>query len=1075
MIIDTDFSEESLGALQNSPRWRVGGYASANVSVVADGENQALACSGGINRYVRETGGPESAHQRAEALFRFAAEPTEMGLIARFIDDNTHVLAKIHNSDKSAGIYEVIGGYPNEIGTIAWSGGSADAASLRMEVVGRRVRLWYEQADRPVSDRPPDLAADLTREPDSGEWGIYFSGGGNMRLLSFSARDIPSVVMPPPSVSYANASGLSLNFAAFTAGVSGVSGNCTDIEWEVYPADPVDFPEAYRDRTAPSVTTRTLWGRPGFAYDVRAREWMNDGSPGPWTDFERVLLPGDRAGVLVPVLPSIEFPDVIPDYVLIREQTASVNATISETGHERVLSRQARPRNGFKFVFQNRLHDECQLLIDFFEEMRAKKEPFAWTHPTNGEQFALRFDADNYEIRYDEHGDAGSIVYLAFDVMEVHIGQISTVLVSIGDPGQRVPIMIDSDCLVQWNNNLAAVPQSGGSPVARSRPSGTILSRDEYNDLSQKVASLSQKYVTDPRDPDSYVNYQHQSIASDSDVTQERLDALRLALQRMRYLRLPLSFANHRYATVWLTKTTYNDDEDIDVGMGHIDAKWGTPDSLYVDDYSVYPSAGQTGSGLYLYKIKRGETDLDMEAKSLNCQPSFDFSSYADATSAIVFIRAVATDEYGYEAEENTPLVTFHDILNSGANKWHRLHSLGEDIMGTAWLGDVLPSLGTLLGGSPEYDDTVVVPSSVTRSDAPASEGASLTVTNDHRTTISGADPAGFVASAGAGGEAFGSLTYSNTSVFDITPASGASHAYVVRGQSTLTDITFKSCLVSNSGQLAFLVEQTSADLLLFSMVASDARFSIDATAGTINDVVFDACSGDVELRSVAGRSIKNCWLNRHEGQYSDLTGIGINVIRGLPVGLTASPPPPIARPPEYPDANEVMVLSWKLKDGCVLIKVKQQVECGYLSSPAEMPPTTCTAPPAGSMPSSLAIQGYDPTWTDGLAFPWLYFAESNIEEETFTGQMPKTLDYEWEWGGSGLIGVYTYGYVRVRVWLDTALCCWRMCVRNSTSVSGVGWYYEVQATKPLGNGPAGTYTVTLAEDPQWPSQITIG
>ena len=1060
MLIDTDFGEEALGALADSPRWRSEGL-STNVTVVAEGEDHLLASSGGLNLYVREEGS-STIHQRVEARFRFGLAGT-MGVVARFVDSFNFVVLQISNADRTATLIEVVDGVERSCGTMLW-GGVGEGASLRLEVLGRRARCWYEQADRAVSDRPPDLGADLTWQPP-GEWGIYLDGGGTMRIMAFGARDIPAVVMPAPAVTHTSADGL--NLVAVTVDLIGVSAQARDIEWEVYPADAADFPEACRDFTLP-VASRTLWLRPGFSYDVRARERLADGSLGAWTAFDRLVLDGEKSGVLVAVVPSVEFPEVTADYVLPREQTASVLATVSDAGNERVQSRWARPRNKWSLVFRNREHDECQALIDFFEDRRAKKEAFAWTHPTTGERYALRFDADDYEIRYDSHGE-GSIAQLSFEVIEVHIGQISTVVIG-GGMAPRRPIVLDSDCLVQWHNGLAAL--AGAAAQVRDRPTGTLLSAEEYNALSESVAGMSQTlYVADGSDPDSYVNHVHQMVATDADVTQERLEGLRQGLQRMRFLRAALNWGTHCNVSASVTKDVWTDDDDIDVAINHLSAVWGTTDWQQIDDYTLSATVGTGSTGLYLFRITRGATNLEVEARSANCQPTFDFTGYAGARSAGVFIKAVATDPAGNGAQVDVPLRTFHDVFNAGAGRWTRLASLRQDIMGSDWLGDVLPSLGSLVSGTVEFDDTTGVTAGTKRADVPAMDGQTLTVSNEHRTGIVDADPVAFAADAGAGGAAFSSLTYQNVSAIDLS--GGVGHGWRVRGQKATTQVAFKSCLSSSAGQAAFLIEQT-AGRVWFSMVACDSAYRIDATIG---DVVFDASSGDIELVGLAGRTIRNCWINRHDGQYKDLNGIGINVIRGLPLDLTVAPAVPMARPAEYPEAGETMVLSWLLKDGCVLIEVDSMVECGYITGSGDGSDDpgggtgSCEAPPEAS--SGLSIVGYVPAWT--ADFEWDDVLQGgNYDEKVFDGSLEQASAYIWEWNAVGGLGASHWISVNVHLWLDLPLCCWRLTITWDTGISGYIYPVPLQATKPIGDGPRGTYTVDTLDFDGWPSTFTV-
>ena len=133
----------------------------------------------------------------------------------------------------------------------------------------------------------------------------------------------------------------------------------------------------------------------------------------------------------LPVVPTIPFPSIVPDYVMPRRQEAQVGVSISDTGRERLQATWPAPRNSFDLVFENRSGEEAQTLIDFFEQMQGQKTAFAWTHPITGRPYALRFAEDDYTIRYDDQGDEGSIAYMGFSVIEVYLGTISTVLLNV--------------------------------------------------------------------------------------------------------------------------------------------------------------------------------------------------------------------------------------------------------------------------------------------------------------------------------------------------------------------------------------------------------------------------------------------------------------------------------------------------------------------------------------------------------------------------------------------------------------------------------------------------------------------
>jgi hypothetical protein len=572
---------------------------SGTLSVVAYGQGKAVAVGGGTNRYLHRQN-PTSLHQRVEMQFTFAPggyASAYTGLIARYRDSGNYVRARVsHNpSTLQAEIVERIAGVDTVRGSISWSGGHGTmptGAAIRLELIGRRARLWYEQKPRPVVDRPPDLAVDLATEPtQAGQWGLYTSSAIDARLLSFAARDLPALVLPPPSVAFGDASGL--NLTSINASVSEVSATASELEWEVYPADPDDYPEAYRDRTLASITSRFFWVRPGFAYDVRVREHGSDGSLGAWTPFQRITAWGTKSGIEAPVVPTIEFPPVVPSYVLPRQQNAQVNATVSETGREKVVGFWPAPRNHFELVFENRQPDEYQQLIDFFEEMAGRKTAFAWTHPTTGRKYALRFDSDEYTLRYDDCGEEGSIVHLSFDVAEVYLGTMIQVGANLASGAD---VTVDGECLVDQLNALA---EATGNPLQRVDRQGRTgaLNAQDFNSLSQKTAFYAQNWcVSDYDNPDSWIDYQAVTVASDGEITQRRLQDISQALRKMKYRRVPGTFQPHQFTRVRVTYPTYSDD-NAELGYDYLVQYWGQNlTTTTADGFTVEAASGPTNT-----------------------------------------------------------------------------------------------------------------------------------------------------------------------------------------------------------------------------------------------------------------------------------------------------------------------------------------------------------------------------------------------------------------------------------------------------------------------------------------------
>ncbi|MGE5609172.1 MAG: hypothetical protein ACM359_07950 [Bacillota bacterium] len=114
-----------------------------------------------------------------------------------------------------------------------------------------------------------------------------------------------------------------------------------------------------------------------------------------------------------------------------------------------------------------------------------------------------------------------------------------------------------------------------------------------------------------------------------------------------------------------------------------------------------------------------------------------------------------------------------------------------------------------------------------------------------------------------------------------------------------------------------------------------------DGSDSLIEEIVFDGCSGNVELRGTPG-SIRRCYINRLAGSYeqvpSTVDGVDRVVpeacfIRGLPLDLVSTSPAPEALPLVYPEeANVAIAIGWRLKSAVVLIEVPPAVECGAAS-----------------------------------------------------------------------------------------------------------------------------------------------
>lgn len=432
-MIDSYFDSEIAGPVQDSPRWALGdGAASGLIFVDAGGGDIQVGVEVGSSVCVHETSPPNFPHQRVEVQVKFSTTtPSQAfsGGVLRYIDQDNMIYFFVDHNTKEVKVAERLAAAESVLLSLS----AADAVggcSIAVEAIGRRIRLWVEPGQRAVADRPPDAGANLSSEGDEespGGWGLFMRADGtnDMRIIRFQARDLPSAASPAPSFAVSDAASADLALVPISAVASGVSGSALALEWEVYPADPDDYPEAYCDQTIPSVTSRIFFVRPGFTYDVRVREITAVGM-GKWSAFNRITAAGTRIAPPAEILPSTQFPNAPADYVMPLASQAAVAAVVSETGRERVTSPILRPRLAFKLSYQNRQGALIQELIDFFDDMRGKRQSFRWTHPTTGRSYAMRFDSDDYEIEYGDRGEAGIIASFELQIAEVWLGSVGT-------------------------------------------------------------------------------------------------------------------------------------------------------------------------------------------------------------------------------------------------------------------------------------------------------------------------------------------------------------------------------------------------------------------------------------------------------------------------------------------------------------------------------------------------------------------------------------------------------------------------------------------------------------------------
>jgi len=446
-MIDTDFHDAVStvpSPSSSSQAWDYLAASDTNLTFVA-GTTQPieLSASSGVG-FLANVDAPDRVHQMVEVRFVFGATVGSLARTGAFLlyqDANNYVAVYGDHNDRKLHLIEIVAGVEHDLATSSVvAANDVTGASVRLEIIGRRARWWFEPHFRPTEDQPPDDAVDLVNVYNApGQWGIYMVSniaGADMRIVHFVAKELPSAALPPPSLAVAAAANLDLK--PVTATVSSVSSATELLEWEVMPADPDDFPESYHDLTIATVTTRVLWLRPGYTYDVRVRELKKNGGANPWTATQRIVVSGSKLAPSSFPLPNDEMPsDILPDYVMDRNHTAETVSTTTDDGREFVSVPFTRPQNGFKLVYSNREAPEIQALIDFFDRMTGARKPFKFVHPISGQQFAVHFVGDDYEFDVaDMNSEAdGAIGSIAFEIAEVVVGGTGTLTISLAvDP-----------------------------------------------------------------------------------------------------------------------------------------------------------------------------------------------------------------------------------------------------------------------------------------------------------------------------------------------------------------------------------------------------------------------------------------------------------------------------------------------------------------------------------------------------------------------------------------------------------------------------------------------------------------
>jgi hypothetical protein len=165
----------------------------------------------------------------------------------------------------------------------------------------------------------------------------------------------------------------------------------------------------------------------------------------------------------------------------------------------------------------------------------------------------------------------------------------------------------------------------------------------------------------------------------------------------------------------------------------------------------------------------------------------------------------------------------------------------------------------------------------------------------------------------------------------------------MIRDQAASTNISLLSAEITDTGQLAVLVEKTSANRIRLAAVSSDGIFRIigsarsDGSPANIREVIFDGCTGKIEIMGTRG-SVRYCYANKHVGGYEEVVSTidgqdgakpGVTFIRGLPLDLVTGSDSPEALPLVYPEPGEAVSIGWLLKEAVVLIEVPSALDCG--------------------------------------------------------------------------------------------------------------------------------------------------
>jgi hypothetical protein len=366
----------------------------------------------------------------------------KVGVVARYASSGDQIRYSVDMTGfgQDGELNAVAGGSPTGFSSgIEFGDGSSDKGAIRLEVVNNRIRLWNVNGLPYIPDIPPTSATDSTEFGEGTySWGVYGEAGsdGIIRITKFRAYDIPSDIISTPTMLAFNANDWDLKLTPVTLSVAPAPEGL--IEWEIYPADDDDLPDAYRE-TAIGDVTRVFFVRPGYRYLARMRNRLLDGSYTVWTDYVPFTAPGSKEDTspAAEQMPDDVFPtlgadgdDIVPTYVLPAKQKSLTTAIVTDAGTDKVVARARAPRGGWELKFDAIPEGTAQQLLSFYEAMRSGELPFKWTHPSTSRDFACRFQ-DDPEVEWFEHDGDVQMANLSVTIEEVRINVVDTVVMSL--------------------------------------------------------------------------------------------------------------------------------------------------------------------------------------------------------------------------------------------------------------------------------------------------------------------------------------------------------------------------------------------------------------------------------------------------------------------------------------------------------------------------------------------------------------------------------------------------------------------------------------------------------------------